>query len=118
MEALHRKRKWGLKTEGAVLALTGTETNIRAEALNIAAGGNVGSTEAALRTDISGNLDITAEDTIWLSQCGEAKVKNMTAKKGNVHLTAGSIPEYSGRKCCGHYGKRYSSEGRKRRYWQ
>ena len=85
------EKEVGLKTEGAVLALTGTETNIRAEALNIAAGGNVGSTEAALRTDISGNLDITAEDTIWLSQCGEAKVKNMTAKKGNVHLTAGSI---------------------------
>ena len=85
------EKEVGLKTEGAVLALTGTETNIRAEALNIAAGGNVGSTEAALRTDISGNLDITAEDTIWLSQCGEAKVKNMTAKNGNVHLTAGSI---------------------------
>ena len=85
------EKEVGLKTEGAVLALTGTETNIRAEALNIAAGGNVGSTEAALRTDISGNLDITAEDTIWLSQCGEAKVKNMTAKMGNVHLTAGSI---------------------------
>ena len=85
------EKEVGLKTEGTVLALTGTETNIRAEALNIAAGGNVGSTEAALRTDISGNLDITAEDTIWLSQCGEAKVKNMTAKNGNVHLTAGSI---------------------------
>ena len=85
------EKEVGLKTEGAVLALTGTETNIRAEALNIAAGGNVGSTEAALQTDISGNLDITAEDTIWLSQCGEAKVKNMTAKMGNVHLTAGSI---------------------------
>ncbi len=85
------EKEVGLKTEGAVLALTGTETNIRAEALKIAAGGNVGSTESALRTDISGNLDITAEDTIWLSQCGEAKVKNMTAKKGHVHLTAGSI---------------------------
>ena len=85
------EKEVGLKTEGAVLALTGTETNIRAEALNIAAGGNVGSTETALRTDISGNLDITAEDTIWLNQRGEAKVKNMTAKKGHVHLTAGSI---------------------------